>query len=80
MKSIRFLIQETAKGLTEYVMRTGQPLLVSPAKHLQNLAEQGEVDSVGTPSVDWLGVPLKAGDKAFGVLVVQSYTNPKTIW
>ena len=27
------------------------------------------------PSIDWLGVPLKHGAKAFGVLVVQSYTE-----
>ena len=28
---------------------------------------------VGSPSVDWLGVPLKKQGQAFGVLVVQSY-------
>src|SRR5204863_2921386 len=27
------------------------------------------------PSLDWLGVPLKAGTTTFGVLVVQSYTD-----
>ncbi|HSE43199.1 MAG TPA: PAS domain S-box protein, partial [Acidobacteriota bacterium] len=63
-----------AKGLTEYVLRTGQAELISPARY-DELARAGEVESVGTPSVDWLGVPLKAGDKAFGVLVVQSYTS-----
>ncbi len=62
------------KGLTEYVLRTGQAALVSPSK-FEELVKDGEVESVGTPSVDWLGVPLKAGDKAFGVLVVQSYTS-----
>jgi diguanylate cyclase (GGDEF)-like protein/PAS domain S-box-containing protein len=68
--------RQAAKGLTEYVMRSGQPLLASPETYAE-LAEQGEVESIGTPSVDWLGVPLKAGEKAFGVLVVQSYTESK---
>ena len=28
---------------------------------------------MGSPSVDWLGVPLKSRGRTFGVLVVQSY-------
>ena len=60
------------KTLTEYVMRTGRPLLASP-EVFDGLIEAGEVENVGTPSVDWIGVPLKEGDTTFGVLVVQSY-------
>ncbi|HSE43447.1 MAG TPA: diguanylate cyclase, partial [Acidobacteriota bacterium] len=63
-----------SKGLTEYVLRTGMPLLASP-EIFEELVANGEVESVGAPSLDWLGVPLKSGDKTFGVLVVQSY-NP----
>jgi diguanylate cyclase (GGDEF)-like protein/PAS domain S-box-containing protein len=62
------------KILTTYVLRTGQPLLCSPAVFAR-LVEEGEVEILGGASVDWLGVPLKRGDKAFGVLVVQSYTE-----
>ena len=62
------------KTLTEYVLRTGRPLLASPAVFAQ-LVESGEVESVGAPSVDWLGVPLKRGEVSFGVLVVQSYSE-----
>lgn len=61
------------KGLTEYVMRTGQPLLASP-EVFQDLVERQLVESLGAPSVDWLGVPLYAGGKALGALVVQSYS------
>jgi diguanylate cyclase (GGDEF)-like protein/PAS domain S-box-containing protein len=60
--------------LTTYVLRTGQPLLCSPAV-FDRLVSEGEVEAQGGASVDWLGVPLKRGDKAFGVLVVQSYTE-----
>jgi len=61
------------KSLTSYVIRHGQPLLSLP-EVFDDLAAQGEVESIGTPSVDWLGVPLKTGDNVtFGALVVQTY-------
>jgi PAS domain S-box-containing protein len=64
--------KKLGKGLTEYVLRTGQPLLASP-ETFDDLVRRGEAETVGAPSLDWLGVPLKAGEQTFGVLVVQSY-------
>lgn len=61
-------------GLTEYVLRSGKPLLADPDK-FDELVAQGKVALRGAPSLDWLGVPLKSGDKTFGVLVVQSYSE-----
>lgn len=66
--------QPAGRGLTEYVLRTGQPLLASP-EVFARLESQGQVESIGAPSVDWLGVPLKVQDEVFGVMVVQSYTE-----
>ena len=66
--------QPLGRGLTEYVLRTGKPLLALP-KDFEKLMQAGEVELVGTPSIDWLGVPLKAGDQPLGVMVVQSYTE-----
>ncbi len=60
------------RGLTAYVLRTGQPLLATPAK-FQELVAAGEVEEVGTPSVDWLGVPLSTGDHTWGAIGVQTY-------
>src|SRR5437588_602611 len=60
------------KGLTEYVLRTGQPLLATPEK-LDELVRAGELERAGSPSLDWMGVPLKSGEKVVGTLVVQSY-------
>jgi len=62
------------KGLTEYVLRTGEPLLGTPEVFRQ-LVEAGEAELVGAPSLDWLGVPLKAGNNTIGVLAVQTYSS-----
>ena len=59
-------------GLTEYVIRTGQPLLATPER-FEELVRSGEVELIGAPSLDWVGVPLRSGDDAFGALVIQSY-------
>ena len=63
-----------ARGLTEYVMRTGEPLLCTPSI-FDELVKRQEVELVGAPSVDWLGVPLKTASATIGVLVVQSYSD-----
>ncbi|HEY1262952.1 MAG TPA: PAS domain S-box protein [Terriglobales bacterium] len=62
------------RGLTEYVLKTGEPLLATP-EVFDALVKKGEVNSVGTPSVDWLGVPLKVGNSTRGAVVVQSYSE-----
>jgi PAS domain S-box-containing protein/putative nucleotidyltransferase with HDIG domain len=62
------------RGLTEYVLRTGRPLLTSP-EIFDDLVARGEVEPVGSRPVDWLGVPLKIGSRAIGVMVVQSYSE-----
>ena len=62
-----------AKGLTEFVLQTGEPLLVD-RDDIHTLVEEGKVQSFGTPSVCWLGVPLQIGGESVGVIAVQSYT------
>ncbi len=61
------------KGLTAYVLRTGKPLL-APPEVFEQLVAFGDVESIGTPSVDWLGVPLMVNDgQIIGALVTQTY-------
>ena len=62
------------RGLTEYVLRTGEPLLATPDV-FQNLVDAGEVVLLGGASVDWLGVPLMEGERAVGAIVIQSYSD-----
>jgi PAS domain S-box-containing protein len=66
--------RKPGRGLTEYVLRKGIPLLASP-EVFALLVESGEVELVGAPSIDWLGVPLNIDGATIGVLVVQTYTE-----
>ena len=60
------------RGLTEFVLRTGAPLLAS-CDEIQKIIDRGEVEVVGTLPVDWLGIPLNVGARTVGALAVQSY-------
>ncbi len=67
--------QKLGHGMTEYVLRSGQPLLASPEVY-SHLIETGAIQIIGAPSVDWLGVPLKTPDgKTFGMMALQTYTQ-----
>ena len=68
------LPKRLGRGLTEYVLRTGDPLLATPGV-FDELVLRGEVELIGAPSLDWLGVPLKSGTASIGALVVQSYNE-----
>jgi len=59
--------------LSAEVIRSGKALLLT--------TESGETPAaveraaIGTPALDWLGVPLKTGKRSIGALVVQSYSG-----
>ena len=60
------------RGLTEYVLRTRQPVLATP-QVTDELVRAGEIELVGVDSIEWLGVPLIVHEQAIGVMVIQSY-------
>ena len=62
------------RGLTEYVLRTGKPVLVTP-EVFDLLVDQGEVEHLGSASIDWMGSPLIVDGRIIGVMVMQSYTE-----
>jgi len=64
--------QKVGRSCTAYVFRTGRAMLI-PQSEFDRLAQQGEVELVGSPSPSWLGVPLKTPTETIGVLVVQHY-------
>jgi len=60
------------KRLISIVHRTGKPLHFSIEERVA-MTERGELEMRGTPSEDWIGVPLKFDAQIIGALVVQSY-------
>lgn len=58
-------------GLTEHIVRTGQPLLIPQdvGAHIQSLG----LTQMGRAAVSWVGVPLIAGSQVLGVLAVQTF-------
>jgi signal transduction histidine kinase len=66
--------QRLEGSLTDYVRRTGEPLLCDVARH-DALTAEGHVSMVGTPSPTWLGAPMKTSRGVIGVVVVQSYVD-----
>ncbi|HEY6763658.1 MAG TPA: PAS domain S-box protein [Candidatus Sulfotelmatobacter sp.] len=65
--------RKLGRGLTDYVLRSGEPLLATPDV-LQQMEDRGDVQRNGTRSLDWMGVPLKVGERRVGVLIVQTYS------
>ena len=63
------------KGLTDYVRRTGEPVLVDEHK-FADLVEDGDVILAGEPSPIWMGVPLKTLRGTIGVVGLQNYNDP----
>jgi PAS domain S-box-containing protein len=66
--------KKLGRGLTDYLLRTGEPLLATP-EVLQTMEDRGEVARNGSRSLDWMGVPLKVNNHTFGALVVQTYSK-----
>jgi PAS domain S-box-containing protein len=66
--------KKLGKGLTDYLIRTGEPLLATP-EVLEAMEDRGEVARNGSRSLDWMGVPLKVNNHTFGALVVQTYSR-----
>lgn len=59
-------------GITAHVLRQREPLLATK-QEIHALAAQGELQlHAGEPEA-WLGVPMLVGERAIGVVAVQSY-------
>jgi len=68
--------RSSGRGLTEFVIRTGQPQLVD-LERAASLIEAGEISPgmMATPTSEWLGAPLLDGERVVGVVAVQSYSR-----
>jgi PAS domain S-box-containing protein len=63
------------QGLTGYILRTRQPLLIS--EDTQRRVEELGLESVGGTSQSYLGVPLILGEQVLGVMAIQSYSRAR---
>jgi diguanylate cyclase (GGDEF)-like protein len=61
-----------SKGYTELVITLSDTVLLNGAD-MEDLYRQGQTSKPATTVKSWLGVPLKAGGKTVGAMVVQSY-------
>jgi PAS domain S-box-containing protein len=75
-KQVRWASRRSGQGLTEYLLRTREPLLIGQdvqgfiREHLEG------VQQIGREAQSWLGVPMVIGEQMVGVIVVQSYAAP----
>ena len=58
-------------GLTEHVLRTGQPLL--SRTNTAVIRQQLGLPPAKRPAASWLGVPVIVGNQTIGVIALQSY-------
>jgi GAF domain-containing protein len=63
------------QGLTGYIIRTRQPLLIAEdtERHVKELG----LENVGGSSQSYLGVPLILGEQVLGVMAIQSYSRAR---
>lgn len=66
--------RKSGRGLTEFVLRTGKPLLCNHRQTLK-MKRDKTLEPGGVTANFWLGVPLIIADEPVGVLAVQSYSG-----
>jgi PAS domain S-box-containing protein len=69
--------RKAANGLTEFVLRTKAPLLIEDDAQNELIRRGIDVILVGAAPVSLLAAPMLLGDKAIGVIAVQSYTDAR---
>lgn len=67
------LRRRLGNGITEFVLNTREPLLIKD--HVNEFVEEHSIESEGQFAKSWLGVPMLAGDRAIGILAVQSFSQ-----
>ena len=75
-KKDNFTSFPAGKSLTSYVIKTKKPLFATK-EVLAELEASGKIESFGSDSEIWLGVPMILNGKVTGAIVVQSYDDEK---
>lgn len=64
------------KGLTEYVIKSGVPLLVN--RELEKWLQEKGVEKIGVMAKSWLGAPMISRNRVLGVIAIQDINNENT--
>lgn len=66
--------EKIKKGITAHILRSGQPIVMTQENYREVMAEHN-IEILGTPPVDLIGVALKRDNHVIGAMVVQSYNE-----
>ncbi|MGQ8364193.1 bifunctional diguanylate cyclase/phosphodiesterase [Glaciecola sp. 1036] len=66
--------EKVRNGITAYILRSGETLVLTKENYEKQSAEKG-FEIVGSPPVDFMGIPLKRDGETIGSLTVQSYND-----
>ena len=67
-------LRKLSKGKTEYVLKTGKPLLLTE-ENLKQLISDNVIEDKAKRAKSWLGVPLYAKSEIIGVLALKHYND-----
>ncbi|MFT6503775.1 MAG: PAS domain S-box-containing protein [Crocinitomicaceae bacterium] len=68
------IIRKNGNGLSEYIIRTGESILLNN-NNIQKFHHEKGLDKYGPPTKCWIGAPLLSSGKTIGVIACQSYTE-----
>lgn len=69
----RDLARKGGNGITEYVIRSKEPLLLMD--DVEKFVREMELDATGEMAKSWLGVPMTSGNRVLGILAMQCFTE-----
>jgi PAS domain S-box-containing protein len=64
-----------SKGLSGYVIRTREPLLIE--ENVAARVEELGIEAIRLESLSWLGVPMMIGGRVIGMISAHSHTTPR---
>jgi len=71
---VQWQSRRAGQGLTERVLRTGEPLLIQ--RDVSAALEEIGIEQIGRPANSWLGAPLLSEGESLGIIAIQSYSTP----
>jgi GAF domain-containing protein len=68
--------RKAGKGLTEHIINTKEPLLIS--ENVDGKLDELGIEKIGPAAASWLGVPMMVGSQVIGIIGIQNWETPRT--